>query len=73
MYKTKNGFLINADCNGAINIAKKVATQLGLVLTEVGRAALNLPKRYDVFSSLSKKYRCKMLRSVALAHVATSA
>ncbi|NES81058.1 MAG: IS200/IS605 family element transposase accessory protein TnpB, partial [Moorea sp. SIO2B7] len=30
LYKTSNGWLINADCNGAANIARKVATQLGL-------------------------------------------
>jgi transposase len=29
LYKTATGLLINADCNGAANIARKVATQLG--------------------------------------------
>jgi len=56
-YKTAHGFLINADCNGAANIISKVATQLGLNLAKVGRAALNLPKRYDLFKGLSKAYR----------------
>lgn len=72
LYRTKTGLLVNADCNGAINIARKVATQLGIALAEVGRAALNLPKRYDVFTALCRKYRVKTLRSVALAHEATS-
>ncbi len=72
MYRTGKGLLINADCNGAANIARKVATQLGLVLTEVGRASLTVPKRYDLFSDLSKSYR-KALRSVSLDHVATTA
>jgi putative transposase len=61
-YQTAQGFLINADCNGAANILKKVAIQLGLLLAEVGRAVLNLPKRYDLFNGLSKAYR---KRSVA--------
>lgn len=56
-YKTAQGFLINSDCNGAVNIIRKVATQLGVSLAKVGRAALNLPKRYDLFSSLKRSYR----------------
>jgi putative transposase len=40
MYKSRDGHVINADCNGAANIARKVATQLGLNLVEVGRASL---------------------------------
>jgi transposase len=56
-YKTAQGFLINADCNGAANIIKKVATQIGISLSRVSRAALNLPKRYDVFRDLTRSYR----------------
>ena len=56
-YKTAQGFLINSDCNGAANIIRKVATQLGMSLAKVGRAVLSLPKRYDLFSSLKKSYR----------------
>ncbi|MFM7577458.1 MAG: RNA-guided endonuclease InsQ/TnpB family protein, partial [Microcystaceae cyanobacterium] len=56
-YKTAQGFLINSDCNGAANIMRKVATQLGISLAKVGRAVLNLPKRYDLFSSLKRSYR----------------
>jgi putative transposase len=56
-YKTAQGILINADCNGAANIIRKVATQLGLNLVKVSRAALNLPKRYDLFKGLKKSYR----------------
>ncbi|XWK91349.1 MAG: transposase [Phormidium sp.] len=72
IYKTAQGKLINADCNGAGNIIRKVSAQLGICLTESVRAALTLPKRYDLFKNLKKSYR-KPLRSVALAHVATSA
>jgi putative transposase len=56
LYRTSNGELINADCNGAANILRKVATQLNLDLTEVSRAVLTLPKRYSL-GSMSKSYR----------------
>ncbi|NET82651.1 MAG: IS200/IS605 family element transposase accessory protein TnpB [Moorea sp. SIO1F2] len=59
MYKTSFGHLVNADCNGAANIARKVATQLGLDLTKVGRGSLTLPHRYDLFKSLSRSYRTR--------------
>ncbi|NEO41941.1 MAG: IS200/IS605 family element transposase accessory protein TnpB [Moorea sp. SIOASIH] len=59
MYKTSFGDLVNADCNGAANIARKVATQLGLDLTKVGRGSLTLPHRYDLFGSLSRSYRTR--------------
>lgn len=56
-YKTAKGLLINSDLNGACNIIKKVAIQLGISLVKVGRDCLTSPKRYDVFSSLTKLYR----------------
>lgn len=54
-YKSKFG-LICADALGGINCLKKVATQLGIGLAEVGRESLTVPKRYDL-SCLSKSYR----------------
>ncbi len=57
MYKSRDGDVINADCNGAANIARKVATQLGLNLVEVGRGALTLPRQVDLFTGLTKSYR----------------
>lgn len=57
MYRSTTGLLINADCNGAANILKKVSIQLGLNLAKVCRGVLNLPKRYDLFCSLKKSYR----------------
>lgn len=57
LYKTALGWLINADCNGAANILRKVATQLGLVLTEVGRGTLTAPQRMDLFTRLDKTFR----------------
>lgn len=56
LYRTAEGWSINADCNGAASILRKVATQLGISLVEVGREALTLPKRYTL-SGLSKVYR----------------
>jgi IS605 OrfB family transposase len=57
LYKSRDGWLINADCNGSANIMRKVATQLKLNLAEVGRAFLTVPQRIDLFSRLSKAYR----------------
>ncbi len=72
LYRTAKGWLINADCNGAANIARKVATQLGLNLAEVGRGSLTLPKRYDLFNSLTKSYRKRCVACLSY-RVATSA
>ncbi len=71
LYKSRDGHVINADCNGSANIMRKVATQLGLNLVEVGRASLTVPQRIDLFSRLSKSYR-KRCYGVLLAPVATS-
>jgi putative transposase len=57
LYKSRDGLVINADCNGSANIMRKVATQLDLNLVEVGRASLTVPQRIDLFSRLSKSYR----------------
>jgi len=57
LYKTAKGLLINADCNGAANILRKVATQLGVTLAKVGSGSLTLPQRIDLFSRLNRSYR----------------
>ena len=64
IYKSKFG-LISADALGAINCLKKVATQLGISLAEVGRECLSVPKRYDL-TCLSKSYRkrCETVRQL---------
>jgi hypothetical protein len=62
-------WLINADCNGAANVIRKVATQLGLNLAKVGGGSLALPQRYEI-DSLSKSYR-KRCEGALLAPVAT--
>ena len=59
LYRTSSGKLINADCNGAANILRKVATRLGFNLTRVGRAVLTQPKRYGLDCLvLSYRKRC---------------
>ncbi|NJL89981.1 MAG: IS200/IS605 family element transposase accessory protein TnpB [Coleofasciculaceae cyanobacterium SM2_1_6] len=45
LYRTANNWYINADCNGAANILRKVATTLGFNLDGVGRGALTTPLR----------------------------
>ena len=40
LYCSKDGFKINADCNGAANILPKVWATLGLCLEGVSRGAL---------------------------------
>lgn len=50
LYRTgaKNWY-INADCNGAANILRKVATMLGLDLGGVGRGVLTAPLRISLW------------------------
>lgn len=72
LYKSAKGLLTSADAQAAANILRKVATQLSLSLVEVGRAALTLPRRVDLFKGLTKSYRKKVLRSLSLDRVATT-
>jgi len=45
LYKTAQKWLVNADCNGAANILRKVAATLGLDLRGVSRGGLCTPLR----------------------------
>jgi transposase len=45
LYRTANGWLINADAQGAANIGRKVAAMLGLDLSGVSRGCLSSPLR----------------------------
>lgn len=51
LYRTVNGLLINADCNGAANILRKVAMTLGLNLERIGRGVLTRPQRVKLWSA----------------------
>ncbi|NEO71031.1 MAG: IS200/IS605 family element transposase accessory protein TnpB [Moorea sp. SIO3H5] len=71
LYRSGKGELINADCNGACNILRKVVTQLGKTLAEVSRADLSLPQRYRL-DSLSRSYREASLRAVSTREVTSA-
>ena len=45
LYRTQNGLLVNADCNGAANILRKVSTKLGFLPNGVSRGDVNAPLR----------------------------
>ncbi|MEG5058867.1 transposase [Microcoleus sp. A2-C5] len=50
LYHSKDGSKINADCNGAANILRKVATTLGLCLEGVSRGALISPLKVRIWT-----------------------
>jgi putative transposase len=50
LYRTQNNQYINADCNGAANVLKKVSTTLGLCLDGVSRGALLTPLRIRLWT-----------------------
>ena len=50
LYRTLEGLLINADCNGAGNIGRKVAATLGICLKEVSRGTLITPLKVPLWS-----------------------
>ena len=45
LYRSADGTKINADCNGAANVLRKVAVKLGLDLSGISRGALIAPLR----------------------------
>jgi putative transposase len=51
LYQTAEGWLINADCNGAANIIRKVAVKLGLDLSGISRGALSSPLRVPLWAA----------------------
>jgi putative transposase len=46
LYKSANGTKINADCNGAANILRKVAVKLKLDLSGISRGDLSAPLKF---------------------------
>lgn len=50
LYRTAQGWLLNADANGAANIGRKVAAILGLDLSGVNRGSLSAPLRVPLWS-----------------------
>ncbi len=58
LFVTAKGIKIAADLNASANILTKVATQIGLDLSKVGRALLTVPQRFFLW-----KNNCKKLHS----------
>ena len=52
LYRTAQGWIINADCNGAANILRKVASILGLNLSEITRGAVTRPLRLNLYPTV---------------------
>lgn len=49
LYRSVDGTKINADCNGAANILRKVAMMLGLDLSGISRGCLSQPLRVRIW------------------------
>ncbi|MEA5502607.1 transposase [Halotia wernerae UHCC 0503] len=54
LFRTAMNWYINADCNGAANIIRKVSTTLGLDLSGVSRGVLTHPTRIYVWVTAKK-------------------
>lgn len=52
LYRTAKGWIVNADCNGAANILRKVASILGLDLSEITRGAVTRPLRLNLYPTV---------------------
>ncbi len=51
LYRSANNWYVNADCNGAANIIRKVAVTLGLDLSRASRGALTSPLRVRLWTA----------------------
>ncbi|ATS17532.1 transposase [Parathermosynechococcus lividus PCC 6715] len=65
LFRTAQNWYINADCNGAANILRKVATMLGLSLSGVGRGSLTAPTRIKLWVTAQGKSETTRLQPVA--------
>ena len=63
LYRTNQGGKINADCNGASNILRKVSTTLGLNLSGVSRVSLTTPQRICLWSAKKTRRNEVLTRS----------
>jgi putative transposase len=55
LYRTAQEWLINADCNGAANILRKVAVMLSLDLSGISRVPLTAPTRMKIWVPARRK------------------
>jgi IS605 OrfB family transposase len=61
LYQTALNWYINADCNGAANILRKVSRMLELNLSGLCRVQLTAPQRYVLWSVKRKKFNDAVL------------
>ena len=52
LYRTAKDWIVNADCNGAANILKKVASTLDLDLSEITRGVVTRPVRLNLYDQV---------------------
>ena len=67
LYRTNRGWEINADCNGASNILRKVSTILRLNLSGVSRVSLTTPQRIKLWSAKKTQRNAVLTRSAVSA------
>lgn len=65
LYRTGVNHTINADCNGAANILRKVSMTLGIDLSRVCRGALTRPTRIQFWVPAQKRSVATRLQPVA--------
>lgn len=51
LYRSKNGSLVNADIQAAANILRKVAMNLGIDLSRIGRRCLSTVGRIKIWAT----------------------
>ena len=56
LYRSAEGSLINADCNGAANILRKVAVKLGLNLSRISSGELTAPLKLRFWAVQESPY-----------------
>ena len=63
LYRTKTGLIVNADLNGSANILRKVASNLGIDLSLLGRRTLTSVARIKLWNVSSKKPLSRLVLS----------
>ncbi|MBW4573938.1 MAG: transposase [Aphanothece sp. CMT-3BRIN-NPC111] len=63
LYQTANGSIVNADLNGSANILRKVASNLNIDLSRLGRRSLTTVARIKLWNVSPKKHLPKLVLS----------
>jgi putative transposase len=56
LYRTKNGSLVNADLQASANILRKVAMNLGIDLSRIGRRCLKVARRIRLWATTTNSH-----------------